>query len=300
MKGKRFWNLLSVVALVGCLLCFGFVGWHYWSNEQAAKKYESLRDEVSLEKNTESERKSGNDSESVPESEAVSESAGEETEAPEFVGIIDAPAPEIPQEVLTDAEENPVDFVKLQEINPELYAWIRIPNTSIDYPVAQRQGEDQDFYLHHDMYQESQFAGCIYTEDVNSMDFDDPVTVMYGHNMKNGSMFQNLYYFLNQDFFDQNKYIYVYTPDEILVYEIISIYTYDDRHIMTSFDFSNKKEFKEYLEGCQHPRSMEALVRDEIVLTEKSRILTLSTCIANQTDQRLLVQAVLLNREDEK
>lgn len=287
-RKKKYWNRLSILAAMACILCFGFVAWHYWENFRSSRDYHELRQQVSKDNESESEEKS-----------EVSQTL-DEIESAEFVGYIDAPAPEIPEEVLLDAEENPIDFKKLQEINSELYAWIRIPNTAIDYPIAQRQGEEQDFYLHHDMYQNPQFAGCIYTESVNSLDFTDPVTVLYGHNMKNGSMFQNLFYFLEQDFFDDNKYVYIYTPAETLVYEIVSAYQYDDRNIMTSFDFSDTDDLNDYLEACQRPRSMEAMVRDDIELTEDSKMLTLSTCIANQTDQRLLVQAVLIHEENEK
>lgn len=264
-RKKKFYNFLSVVTALASICCLGFVGWHYWKSAESEKKYENLRSyvEVSAEEMTEED------------------------------------TPEIPEDVLTDAEQSKVDFKKLEEINPELYAWIKVPNTQIDYPIAQRDGEEQDFYLHHNMYQESEFAGCIYTENKNSKDFDDPVTVIYGHNMKNGSMFQNLFDFLDEQFFEENKYIYIYTPDKLRVYEIVSAFPYDDRNIMTSFDFSNEDELKKYLEVCQSPRSMEAMVRKDVKLDENSKIITLSTCIANQDDQRLLVQAVLMYEENE-
>ena len=272
------------IALIGCAACLGFLGWYFWSNYQSRKAYEELQTQMAT------------------ETEAQTEPAYtlEEIQNAEFTGIIevDTPAPVIPEGILKEAEANPVDFDVLEEMNPELYAWIQVPGTEIDYPVAQHGGDDQTFYLHHDMYQQPQFAGCIYTENINSKDFRDPVTVLYGHNMKNGTMFQNLFLFQDADFFEKNKYVYIYTRDKILVYEIFAAYPYDDRHILTSFDFSDEQVLENYLEESQHPRSMEAMVREEAEVTTESPVITLSTCIAGQTDQRFLVQAVLMYEED--
>lgn len=285
---KNIWKIVMWIAIIGCLLCFGFVGWYFWSEDQAQKEYEALREPL--------EKEGGEAEEEVPVYTL------EEVQSMEFTGIIevDDPVPKIPEGVLQEAEENPVDFEKLAEVNSELYAWIRIPNTSIDYPVAQHQGEDQTYYLHRDMYQNPRYSGCIYTENSNSMDFKDPVTVLYGHNMKNGSMFQNLHYFRDAEFFEENRFIYIYTKDSILVYEIFAAYPYDDRHILNSFDFTDEQVLEEYLKECKHPRSMEALVRDDVVVTKDTPIITLSTCIAGQTEQRLLVQAVLAYEENGK
>lgn len=287
-KTKGFWRIVSLAALAGCILCVCYVGYYYWTRYHTEQEYERLRQEMQQESETETD------------TEDTYTPTLEEIESAEFTGIIDGPAPSIPEGVLTDAEDNPVDFELLEEINPELYAWIRVPNTSIDYPVAQHEGEDQTFYLHHDMYQDPQFAGCIYTEDTNSRDFTDPVTVLYGHNMKNGSMFQNLFKFAESSFFEENRYVYIYTPGKTRVYEIYSAYPYDDRNIMASFDFSDEKDLEKYLEESRHPRSMEAMVRDGIEVTEESKVITLSTCIADQTEMRFLVQAVLIYEEDEK
>ena len=87
--------------------------------------------------------------------------------------------------------EIPIDFAVLQEQNPEVYAWIQIQDTNIDYPILQREG-DNGYYLNHTIDGEQKTEGSIFTEDYNSKDFEDPNTVIYGHDMKNGSMFQNL------------------------------------------------------------------------------------------------------------
>lgn len=194
----------------------------------------------------------------------------------------------------TELAELPIDFEGLWEINPEIYAWIRIPDTNIDYPILQHEGEDQGYYLTRDIYGENSQAGSIYTEHYNRKDFTDPNTLLYGHNMKNGSMFHNVRYFAEREYFDEHEDLYIYVPGKILKYKIITCYEYDDRHILGSFDFSDEEVFEEYLEEIMNPRSMYTMVREGVELTTENRIVTLSTCVANKPNNRRLLQAVFV------
>lgn len=286
-KKKTVWKIIKWISILGAVGCLGFAGWYRWSEVQTQKEYEALQAQMAEQMEKEQQEKE-------------QQYTLEEIQGAEFTGEIevDVSAPEIPEGILQEAADNPVDFAQLKEINAELYAWIRIPGTQIDYPVAQHQGEDQSFYLHHDMYQNPRFSGCIYSENLNKQDFTDPVTVLYGHNMKNGSMFQNLHQFRKQEFFDEHQYIYVYTPEKTYIYQIFAVYPYDDRHILKSFDFSDEQVLADYLKDCQNPHSMEALVRSDVELTTDMPILTLSTCIGGRTEERLLVQAVLLYEKE--
>ena len=101
-----------------------------------------------------------------------------------------------------------------------------------------------------------------------------------------------------QDFFNKNKYIYVYTPDRKLTYEIVSAFEYDDRHIMNSFDFSDDKVFSDYLDMIENPHSVSVNKRN-MELTTDDKILVLSTCL-NSGDGRYLVQGVLKKDEPTK
>ena len=131
-----------------------------------------------------------------------------------------------------EPEELNVSFDELMEINPDIYAWIYIPNTNVDYPVARSTSDgDDSFYLEHNVYRQYQFSGTIYSEIKNQPDFHDRVTVLYGHNMLNGSMFATLHNFADPDFFEQNNTIFIQTKDKELTYLVYSAYTYDDRHI---------------------------------------------------------------------
>ena len=199
---------------------------------------------------------------------------------------------DVEQEV--EKAELPIDFEGLMEVNPEIYAWLRIPDTNIDYPILQHEDEDQSYYLSRDIYREANQAGSIYTEYYNHKDFMDPNTIIYGHNMKNGSMFHNIRYFTDKEYFDEHHELYIYLPEIILKYEIIACYEYDDRHLIGTYDFLDEEVYADYLEDIMNPRSMYTMIREGVELTTEDKLVTLSTCIANKPNNRRLLQAVLL------
>lgn len=204
-------------------------------------------------------------------------------------------APE--KETLPELPDNPIDFKKLKKTNSDVYAWIEIPGTEIDYAIAQSSPDKDDlFYLDHNINGDYEFAGMIFSQKKNARDFSDPVTVLYGHDMKNGSMFAGLHDFESKDFFDEHDTIYIYMPGHILTYKIVSAYVYDNRHILNSFDFSKKKDLKQYIKSINEPKSMVCNVREDIKVTTDDNILTLSTCTASDS-QRYLVQGVLIDEQ---
>ncbi len=195
-------------------------------------------------------------------------------------------------------DESSVNFKELSQINPDIYAWIYIPNTNVDLPIAQSApGESDEFYLYHNVYKNYQFSGTIYSEKHNKLDFSDPVTVLYGHNMLNGSMFASLHNFSDKSFFDKNNTMFVFTHDKIYTYLIYAAYQYDDRHILNSFDMSNPDSLKEYQDSTLLNRPYYCNIREGIDLNEYDKILTLSTCMNGGGNVRYLVQGVLVNEQ---
>ena len=194
--------------------------------------------------------------------------------------------------------ENPINFTEVQQKHPNACAWIQVDGTIIDYPIMQSTPEmDDNFYLDHDINGEKKRAGSIYIQKLNHDDFGDPNTLIYGHNMLNGTMFGQLKKFKNKEFFDQNRYIYVYTPGHILKYEIISAFVYDDRHILNSFNFSVDSECKEFFETCVNPQSLTKQVTDDASLTIFDKIITLSTCTSNNSERYLVVGKLISDTE---
>ena len=190
----------------------------------------------------------------------------------------------------------PVDFTELQKENPEIYAWIKIDGTEVDYPIVQS-NTDNSYYLTHNVGKKESLEGAIFTENYNSKTFNDPNTLIYGHNMKNGTMFQTLHRFMDKDFFDKNRDIEIYTPTKILHYKIFAAYLSDASHILKKYDFNDKQVYQSYLNGIFSIRSIDAFVDSSIEVTNSDKIITLSTCYANLEYYRYLVQAVLVSTE---
>ena len=139
-------------------------------------------------------------------------------------------------------------------------------------------------------------AGSIYIQRNNSNQFTDRNTVIYGHNMKNKTMFRTLHNFRDPKFFEQNEFFTIYTPGHIKTYRIFSAYRYDNRHILNSFDFADKAVYEEYLKFATNPVSLIKNVREGVKVTADDPIVTLSTCISDKR-YRYLVQGVLIKDE---
>lgn len=196
------------------------------------------------------------------------------------------------EQVAVDADDpmlRKIDFAAAQATNPDVYAWIWIPGTNIDYPILQSETEDDDYYLNHTIEKKEGLPGTIYTEKYNSKNFMNPVTVVYGHNMKNGSMFADLHKYEDKAFFDSNPYVYIYLPDRTYKYHIFAVTPFDDRYLLGSYNFSSQVDFEEYLDELRS--DINGNVNTDVNVTQDTGILTLSTCIADSPNQRLLVNA---------
>lgn len=183
--------------------------------------------------------------------------------------------------------KNPIDFDGLKQINKDIIAWISVGAIDISYPVAQ--GEDNDYYLHHTFEDQENIAGCIFMDYECEKDFSDPNTIIYGHNMRNESMFGRLKKFREEETFNKDAYFWIYTPEYIYRYEIFSCQEVGATSETYQLQFDDKKKFQEYIDSA-FERSV--LVRD-IEVTAEDKIVTLSTCTGNAAT-RFLVQGKLL------
>jgi len=169
-----------------------------------------------------------------------------------------------------DLNQNLVD---LQASYPDVVGWLRVPNTQIDHPFAQ--SNDNDFYLHTDLGQNRSQAGALFMDYRNNKDFSDFNTIIFGHNMRNGSMFGTLQNFNNQNFFDANKTGAIFLSNKI--YEIqfmaFAVIAPNDAmiynpNIITEADKTN---FLDYVKNtARYYRDIDTTIND--------RIITLSTC----------------------
>lgn len=262
---RRFWWTLRLIAIILCVLSLLYIGYVCYARYRERQEYSRLAQEVVT---------------------------LEEVKNAEFTGERDGDAPKLPAE-FSNPDRTAIDFKKLQTYNPELIAWIHVPDTNIDYPVARHEGKDQEYYLYHDMYGKPAFSASIYMEKENRGDFTDTNTVLYGHNMRNGSMFHDLHKFGDPEFFKKHTEFYIYIPGHRLKYTVFASYSTDNVKLTAAYDFSEEKDFTRYLKSLQDIRSMDTLWRDDISLTKKDKLVTLSTCIGGQPDRRYLVQGVL-------
>ncbi len=189
-----------------------------------------------------------------------------------------------------------LDWELMKETNEDIYAWIYIPGTNVDYPIVQHP-EDNEYYLNHNLDGSDGYPGCIFTENYNTKDFKDKNTVIYGHDMNDRTMFDTLHDYEDEAFFQENRYAYIYLPDaeDVLVYDIFAAYESSAEHILSSHNFINDVRYQEYLDGVFQMRSMGAHFRDGVEVGVQNHIITLSTCVDLKPDNRYLVQGVLVN-----
>lgn len=192
----------------------------------------------------------------------------------------------------------PINFKELQEVNPDVYAWIRIDDTMIDYPVVCSM-TDNEFYLDHTWEGKYAPEGAIFSESYNSQDFSDYNTILYGHRMGNGveTMFYQLRNYLDAEFMEEHKEIVVYTPKQVLTYEVFAAVIYDDRHLLHYYDYDDEEQRQAFLDSIWNSRDMRNQFRKDVEVTTDDRILSLSTCIRGEKTNRLIVGAVLISEE---
>ena len=300
MKRGGVWLAVAAVSFLAAGVCFFSVLNREKEKKDTAEMYEEARREaVSSGKDT-TGADGGKDT-------SVSTKTDTETDIPAASGTDDGDVSGREDSADTEHETEPlpswellyeddlvipVDFEKLQEINSDIYAWITVGGTDIDYPVVQNR-EDNTYYLTRSAEGEESFSGAIFSENCNATDFNDVHTVLYGHNMKDGSMFAGLHKFEDEEFFEENRGINVYTPDAVRSYRIFAAYLYDDRHLIESADCTDPRVFEAYMKEVFGQRNLYAHVDGKMTVEPGDHILTLSTCHNSGDGYRYLVQAVL-------
>ena len=197
------------------------------------------------------------------------------------------------------APDKELDWEDLHSLNPDIYAWISIPDLEIEYPVLRKEN-DNAYYLNHNLDGSYGLPGVIYTENYNSADFTDPNTVIYGHNMDDETMFTPLIKLMDKDKFSGTHFIYIYRENEDpLIYEIFAAYEYPSIHLLLNFDFDNEYVYDQYLRDIMNVEVKgygSANVKKDIDIDPRMRIVTLSTCTkTHDASKRYLVTGVLLN-----
>lgn len=180
-----------------------------------------------------------------------------------------------------------MDMEALREVNPDVIGWILIPDTKINYPILQ--GEDNDFYLDHNWKGTKSSVGSIYLEHHNNPNLTDFNAIIYGHNMKNGSMFAGLHHFRYQKHYEGHPYVYVRTGLGTYRYDIFAAYRADIEGNTYALYFPDDAFKEAFLNNALVDSVIETGVEPSVT----DRILTLSTCSGAGYSTRWVVQARL-------
>lgn len=176
-----------------------------------------------------------------------------------------------------------INFDELSDINSDVVAWIKLDNSVIDYPVVQC--GDNDYYLEHLFNKQVNSSGCIFLDYRNSSDFTNRNSVIYGHHMKNGSMFSAITKYKEQSFFDEHPVFQLYTPDSSYEVEIFAGYVADVQDSAWNTDFADDAGFEKWIDE----QIQKSLFKSNIKPTASDRIVTLSTCSYEFDNARFVV-----------
>ncbi|MGX2961148.1 class B sortase [Peribacillus sp. JNUCC 23] len=194
----------------------------------------------------------------------------------------------------TNKQEVRSQFHSLLNLNTDIVGWLEIDHTQINYPIVQ--ADDNTYYLHRNTEREEMAMGSIFMDYRNDISTNMKHTILYGHRMKNGSMFGELDQYLDNEFFQKNRHFQYDTLYEGFEAEIFSVYmtTTDFDYIQT--DFADQKEYASFLQMIQD----KSLFPTDTVVGADDSILTLSTCdyTLDKEEGRLVIHAKLKKKDD--
>ena len=196
---------------------------------------------------------------------------------------------EIVEENIENQEERKIDINKLYEENKDIVGWLKIDNTTINYPIMQNIN-DPNYYLHRDFYKNYSSYGTPYMAKQCNLNSDN--IVIYGHHMKNNKMFGELEKYKSKDFYNNHKIITFTTLEKEYSYEIFAVfkttvYTKNTFRYYENINFENKKMYNDFINICKD----KSLYQTGIKIKDKEKLITLSTCEYSNKNSRLVIVA---------
>lgn len=259
-KKSKFGDIMNTLLLLIALCVFIFSAYtlygFYTEYKKGSDEYDNLENDYALEDGQEE------DYDALEDDGALQNISGREV-----VTVI-----ENEKEITVPTMNNPIDFDELLQVNDDIVGWLRIRALDISYPVVQ--GEDNDYYLHTTFEKTENIAGCIFMNCDNKSDLTDQNTIIYGHNMKNGSMFGKLKQFREEETFNKSKYFWIFTPEFIYQYRIFSA-SVVNKTGLTYQPFFIDREFEEFINTAFENSEVD---NSDVEVTKEDRIVTLSTC----------------------
>lgn len=267
-KRRRFGWLIPAVLLVVFIFSFANFMREFLTYQQAKNEYKELGKYIEV----------------IPEGEEAPSDAEAEGSTAE--------APEEEEKEQYQYPNLQIDYDGLMATNSEFVGVIYIPVLNLTYPTAQSTGNDK--YLHTTFEGTRNASGCIFLDCAASKDFSDPNSFIFGHNMKNGTMFGSLKQFLQkEELCDEDPYIYIYQKDQVLVYRIFAYYTIPVRDDVYD-DFSGDDGYDAYVADAGKHSVYHSSKEEKIDWSSRPKLLTLSTCYATGHVNNFIVQAALV------
>lgn len=179
-----------------------------------------------------------------------------------------------------------VDFASLKAINEDVIGWIQFETFNLSYPIVKDPGGN--YYLRRTIKKQKNSAGTIFVGTVNNSNFQDTNTIVYGHNMKNGSMFGQLGRYKQKSYFENNQYFRIYTPGGMQRYQIFSVYKTDvNGSAYLVWSWTGGEEYKKWIEELKS----KSMYETGVSISENDIIVTLSTCVTGDDEKRLVLHA---------
>ena len=201
--------------------------------------------------------------------------------------------PETEEETEAETEApyvSPIDFAPLLATNPDTIGWIRVPDTKIDYPIVQ--SPDNQYYLHKDFEGKDSVYGTIYLDADSKPDFSGWNNPIYGHHMKDGSMFKDVVKFKDQDFFENHRYFEIYTPERTIHLKTLGCYYSDSNGIVRKTSFKSQASFDKWVSERLAPCSFA-----EVPEQPFDSMFVLVTCSYEKNDARTLLFATEVDED---
>lgn len=176
-----------------------------------------------------------------------------------------------------------INFDNLLKENGDVIGWIHNEGTVIDYPVVQ--GKDNTYYLHHLLNGKYNSSGTPFLDKNMSSDFSDKNSIIYAHHMKNGSMFSSITEYKTIDYYNSHKYMYLLTPKDNYRLEVFSAYITPADSDTYMRGFKENQEFADYIKYI----SSQSLIKTDVKITIKDKIISLSTCSYEYENARFIV-----------
>lgn len=186
------------------------------------------------------------------------------------------------------------NFWQLKSTNPDIVAWLEIPDSPVDYPILHATKEEgKDYYLKKDYQKKNSNHGSIFVQTDTTADLSDTVTVIYGHNMKDGTMFGWISKLEDQNTATLHPYLYIYYPERTVKAELLACYSTDDQLVSQKFNnFKSAQDRMNYIYTFENKTPLSD-IKETGIVNGKEKLITLSTC-TNQGESRVLAQYAVI------